>query len=73
VIELRVEPGIEAARALLAVKMLSWDHGGTHELQMVAAKPSGGELRLTLGDEWRYSGTPQCLAALAEFGEVALR
>jgi hypothetical protein len=73
VIELRVEPGLEAARALLRVKQLAWEHQGAHELHIVAAKPEGGELRVGLGPEWRYSGTPACLSALAEFGEVALR
>lgn len=72
-IELRVEPGIEAASALAQVKTLAWEHQGAHELQLLARRVDGSDLRLTLGTAWLYSGSPQCLAALAEFGEVALR
>lgn len=73
-IELRVERGRAAAASLLSVKRLAWEHPGEHELNVVVGHPHGGpDLRLTLGEEWRYSGTPACLSALAEFGETTLR
>lgn len=67
-IELRVEPGLDAAVGLLAVKQLAWEHPGEHELTILV-----GQRRLKLGEAWTYSGDEACIAALSEFGSPALR
>lgn len=36
-IELVVEAGLEAARALASIKTVAWDHGGDHELTVIVA------------------------------------
>lgn len=70
-IELRVEGGPSAALALSRIKQTAWDHPGNQQLVVVVPALSKPEpVRLALGPAWRYSGSPQCLAALSEFGEV---
>jgi hypothetical protein len=68
VIEMRVEPGARAALALLSIKRIAWDHPGEHELRLLVATSRAGDRRLTLGPLWKYAETPECLAALGEFG-----
>lgn len=82
-IELRVKAGMEAAASLAAIKMLAWEHPGEQRLAILVEyvdvegldiDARGGAViptkvrRLELGPEWRYSASPQCLAALGEFG-----
>lgn len=80
-IELHVEPGLEAAAALTQVKLCASRFPGTHELVIVVHEPtpapeeraSGPEVRrLTLGEPWRYEASPACLAALNEFGRAVV-
>lgn len=65
-IALVVEPGLAAARSLTRIKSLAWDHPGEHRLRIVV-----GEQRIDLGELWTYDGSPACMAALEEFGQVA--
>lgn len=62
---LHVEPGLAAAASLTAIKCLAWDHPGDERLTLRV-----GVRDLCLGPEWTYSGSPECLAALAEYGAV---
>jgi hypothetical protein len=66
-IELRVQPGLAAARGLAQVKALAWTHEGEHELRILV-----GERRLNLGPMWRYDASRECVAALEEFGAVTV-
>lgn len=72
-IELRVEAGVAAAESLTVIKLIATRFAGEHELRIVVATPQleGGERSLRLGPMWRYDGSPACLAALSEFGQVA--
>jgi hypothetical protein len=71
VIELRVEPGLNAAQGLARLKGLAVDFPGRHELTVLVERAASPEpLRLTLGDLWLFSGSPECMAALAEFGDA---
>lgn len=67
-IELRVEPGVEAARALMAIKAVAWDNPGVERLKLVMETRSGRR-EVLLGPEWGYAGDERCMAELAEFGE----
>lgn len=64
-IQLRVQPGMEAARALSAIKAVAWDHPGDEELVLLV-----NDRRLALGPMWRYSGSEACRAALSEYGVI---
>lgn len=68
-IELTVTPGLGSAQALASIKFLAHDHPGEQELTLVVWTQAGNR-RLGLGPMWRYSGSPDCLAALGEFGDV---
>lgn len=71
-IELRVQAGLDAAASLARVKMLAWDHPGAHELAVLVCRGDVVARRLVLGPDWRFDGSPECVAALSEFGEVTL-
>lgn len=80
-IELHVEPGLEAAAALTQVKLCATRFPGEHELVVVvheaspapAERASGREVhRLTLGEPWAYDASDACLAALNEFGRAVV-
>lgn len=60
-----MSPGVEGARSLAAIKLIALRHPGEYELTVLVARR-----RLKLGPEWRYDGSPVCLAALGEFGAV---
>ena len=64
-IELRTEPGLDAAASLTAIKLLATRFPGEHELAILCAGR-----RLTLGAVWLYDASPACVAQLAEFGDV---
>jgi hypothetical protein len=63
VIELRMVPGAAAAASLTQVKLIATRFPGEQELTVLV-----GERRLGLGPDWRYDGSPACMAALNEFG-----
>lgn len=65
-IEMRVDPGLEASVSLLAIKEVAWQHPGGHMLRLLLST-SVGERRLTLGPDWQYDGSDECMAALSEF------
>lgn len=81
-IELHVEPGLEAAAALTQVKLAATRFPGEHELVIVVHESSGAVAgdratgpevrRLTLGEPWAYDASPACLAALNEFGRAVV-
>lgn len=64
-IELRVPPDLEGTPLITAIALIALRHPGDHELTLLA-----GQRRLTLGPDWRYDGSPVCMAALGEFGAV---
>lgn len=66
-IELRVDAGLQAASSLAAIKAVAGEHPGGHPLRLLLTT-SVGERRLTLGPDWGYDGSAECMAALAEFG-----
>lgn len=68
-IELRVQPGLDAAAGLMQVKQIAWRFPGVERLTILVPT-SDGERRLDLGPFWTYDGSPACIAALSEFGEV---
>jgi hypothetical protein len=73
VIELRVQAGVAAAaESLTVIKLIATRFAGDHELRIVVETPTleGGERTLRLGPQWMYDGSPACVAALAEFGQV---
>jgi hypothetical protein len=65
VIVLRVQPGFEAAAALSEIKIMSRRFPGEEHLAILV-----GQRRLDLGPLWTYDASPQCLAALGEFGTI---
>jgi hypothetical protein len=69
VLHLRIESGLRAALGLSAIKLLAAEHPGEEELVLLI-RGAAGERRLALGPLWRYSGSPECLAALQEYGEL---
>lgn len=66
-IELRAVRG-SGLPVIGAVKDIAAAHPGAHEIVVRV-----GATRLRLGPEWRFADSPACLAALAEFGDVAVR
>lgn len=72
-IALAVEAGLDAAASLARIKMLAAHHPGEHELRIVVCEDGAVKRRLDLGWMWTYSGSPDCLRALAAFGDVAMR
>lgn len=87
-IELRLQAGHEAARALARIKLIASEHPGHHQLAILAEYvdranisigPRGEAVipkqtrRLELGPLWTYDAGEACLAALGEFGAVARR
>lgn len=65
-----IEMNVDAQEGLAivkSIKALAEQHPGGHDLRLVMLT-SVGVRRLTLGPDWRYSGEPACMAALAEFG-----
>lgn len=83
-IEVRVREGVEGAAALTQIKLAAMRFPGAHRLRVVAVAdridvdpacgPRARSIRatLTLGDEWTYDGSPACVAALSDFGEVVV-
>jgi len=65
VIILRVERGPDAGWLLANIKATITRHTGTLDVEVRA-----GNSRLKLGPAWRTDGSPACMAALSEFGEV---
>jgi hypothetical protein len=72
VIELKVEAGVEAAAALVRVKMVAADHPGDHELEVQVHRGRERVRTLRLGPLWTYSGDAACLAALGEYGDAVV-
>jgi hypothetical protein len=77
-IELRVCAGAEA-RVLDQVKLMALRFPGEHVLKLVVEAPKRSRREwpvatrtLTLGPEWRFDGSPACMAGLGEFGDVEL-
>lgn len=69
-IYLKVAAGARAAAALSRIKAVSWDHPGDERLTLLVPGVKVPEAQIALGPEWRYADTPECRAALAEFGEL---
>jgi hypothetical protein len=65
VIEMRVEPGAAAASSLADIKIVATTAPGEHRLCLLV-----GDRRLTLGPEFRYSGSRMCVRMLSLFGQV---
>ncbi len=64
-IVLRAERCFEGHFAITAIKAIASRHPGPIDLMVHV-----GNSRLRLGPAWRTDGSPACMAALAEFGEV---
>jgi hypothetical protein len=62
---LEMDPGASAADAMRTLRVTAEEHPGSHPLTVKA-----GERTLSLGETWRYSGSPECLAKLGRFGRV---
>lgn len=62
---LRVQPGLEAAVALADIKLMAARFPGDEQLELRV-----GQRSIRLGEPWGYDASPQCLAALGEFGTV---
>ncbi len=73
-IVLTVGPEAVAADVLTAVKITAKRFPGRKRLQIIVLSPPGGGERraVRLGWEWRFDGSEACLAALREFGDVAV-
>lgn len=70
-IELHVDAGVEAAQALTQIKLAALRFPGERALTVVVHASYRAEpLRMVLGSEWRYDGSPACVSALSEFGRV---
>lgn len=53
---------------LVQIRLLALRFPGDHTLRIEVADTAS----LTLGDRWRYDGSPTCLAALGDFGRAGL-
>lgn len=82
-IELRMPGSLEGQRVIQQVGLIALRFPGEHVLSIavVASDPrapaedalDGPVARtLTLGPDWRFDGSPACMAALNEFGEAVL-
>lgn len=79
-ITLYVPADAPARQTMDGVQRVAGEHPGEHRLKLLVPKrrpPEGtrdwqhSHVTLMLGPEWGYSGTPECLEALAEFGDAA--
>lgn len=64
-IVLEMDPGATAADAMRTLRVTAEEHPGEHGLTVKA-----GDRTLALGETWSYSGSPECLGKLGEFGRV---
>lgn len=69
-IVLHANPDVPAA-VLTRIKALADRFPGEHELGLVVATGQRQRTRaLTLGSQWTYAASSECLAALSEYGRV---
>lgn len=71
-IALHIDAGADAVAVLTQVKLAAKRFPGHHRLKLIVAMANGEERHVTLGREWRYDGSPACLAALSEFGRAGM-
>jgi hypothetical protein len=64
-ITVRLTPWRGASETLIALGYVAMDHPGGERLTVLV-----GERRMTLGDPYSFDGSPECLLALGELGDV---